>query len=56
MVLKKIGAGEIHCAAGLFHFPSLPPNVLAIVEAGGLVKYTQQQLAARKLAQNKGRD
>lgn len=49
-------AGEIRCAAGTFHFPPLPPNVLAIVEAGGLVKYTRQQLAARKQAQNKEKD
>lgn len=41
-------AGEIRCAAGTFHFPPLPPNVMAIVEAGGLVPYTQQQVAARK--------
>lgn len=40
--------GEIQCAAGTFHFPPLPSNVLAIVEAGGLVNYTRQQLAARK--------
>lgn len=40
--------GEIRCAAGTFHFPPLPANVLAIVEAGGLVNYTRQQLAARK--------
>lgn len=40
-------AGEIHCAGGTFHFPPIPPNVMAIIEAGGLVPYTQQQLAAR---------
>ncbi len=43
-----MGTGEIRCAAGTFHFPPLPPNVLAIVEAGGLVNYTRQRLAARK--------
>jgi 3-isopropylmalate/(R)-2-methylmalate dehydratase small subunit len=41
-------AGEIQCAAGTFHFPPLPANVLAIVEAGGLINYTRQQLAAKK--------
>ena len=41
-------AGHITCAAGVFHFPPFPPNVLAIVEAGGLINYTRQQLAARQ--------
>lgn len=41
-------AGQIRAAAGTFHFPPLPPNVMAIVEAGGLVPYTQQRLAERK--------
>lgn len=41
-------AGKIQCAAGTFHFPPLPANVLAIVEAGGLINYTRQQLAAKK--------
>ncbi len=43
-------SGEIQCTAGTFHFPPLPANVLAIVEAGGLINYTRQQLAAKKLA------
>ena len=37
-------SGQIKCAAGTFHFPPLPTNVLAIVEAGGLIEYTRQQL------------
>lgn len=41
-----LGAGTIQCTAGTFHFPPLPANVLAIVEAGGLINYTRQQLAA----------
>lgn len=41
-------AGEIRCAAGTFQFPPLPPNVLAIVEAGGLVEYTRRRLEAMK--------
>jgi len=44
----NIKSGELHCAAGTFHFPPLPSNVLAIVEAGGLINYTRQKLAARK--------
>ena len=48
-------AGEIRCAKGTFHFPPLSPNVLAIVEAGGLIAYTQQQLAARKQINNGGK-
>jgi 3-isopropylmalate dehydratase small subunit len=39
--------GQIQCAAGTFHFPPLPTNVLAIMEAGGLINYTRQQLAAQ---------
>ena len=41
-------AGEIRCGAGTFHFPPLPANVLAIMEAGGLISYTQQKLAEQK--------
>lgn len=41
-------AGQIQCAAGTFHFPPLPANVLAIVEAGGLINYTRQRLAEKK--------
>ncbi len=41
-------AGTIQCALGTFHFPPLPVNVLAIVEAGGLINYTRQQLAKKK--------
>ena len=37
-------SGQIKCAAGIFNFPPLPTNVLAIVEAGGLIEYTRQQL------------
>ncbi len=44
--------GEIWCAAGTFRFPPLPANVLAIVEAGGLINYTRQQLAAQKQTKN----
>jgi 3-isopropylmalate/(R)-2-methylmalate dehydratase small subunit len=40
--------GQIQCAAGTFNFPPLPANVLAIVEAGGLINYTRLQLAAQR--------
>ncbi len=49
-------SGQIQCTAGTFHFPPLPANVLAIVEAGGLINYTRQQLAAKKLAAQKQSD
>lgn len=39
-------AGEIRCAAGTFRFPPLPEAVMAIFEAGGLIPYTRQRLAA----------
>lgn len=41
-------AGEIRCAAGTFKFAPLPPSVLGIFEAGGLVPYTAMKLAERK--------
>ena len=43
--------GRLSCTAGEFTFPPLPPNVMAIVQAGGLIPYTRQQLAIRKAAQ-----
>ncbi|MBI5829410.1 MAG: 3-isopropylmalate dehydratase [Chloroflexi bacterium] len=43
-------AGEIRCAAGTFKFAPLPPSVLGIFEAGGLVPYTAKKLAAMKAA------
>jgi 3-isopropylmalate/(R)-2-methylmalate dehydratase small subunit len=41
-------AGEVRCAAGTFKFAPLPPSVLGIFEAGGLVPYTARRLAAMK--------
>jgi len=38
-------AGEIRCAAGVFRFPPYPADVMAIIDAGGLVPYTRQKLA-----------
>jgi 3-isopropylmalate/(R)-2-methylmalate dehydratase large subunit len=34
--------GVIHLPAGDFAFPAFPPNVRAILEAGGLVEYTKK--------------
>ncbi len=38
-------AGEIRCAAGIFQFPPFPTDVMAIIDAGGLVAFTRQKLA-----------
>jgi 3-isopropylmalate/(R)-2-methylmalate dehydratase small subunit len=38
--------GTIRCARGEFHFPALPPMVMAIFDAGGLVPYTRRRLEA----------
>lgn len=43
-----MAAGTIVCTAGTFSFPPLPPNVLTIIEAGGLIEYTKQKLLERK--------
>lgn len=43
-------AGEIRCAAGTFTFAPLPPSVMGIFAAGGLVPYTARILAERKSA------
>jgi 3-isopropylmalate/(R)-2-methylmalate dehydratase small subunit len=37
--------GTIACAAGVFTFPGLPPEVMVIVEAGGLIEYTKRRIA-----------
>ena len=41
-------AGDIRTARGTFTFAPLPPSVLGIFEAGGLVPYTARKLAERK--------
>jgi 3-isopropylmalate/(R)-2-methylmalate dehydratase small subunit len=41
-------AGEIRCAAGTFKFAPLPPSVMGIFEAGGLVAYTAKRLKERQ--------
>ena len=40
--------GEIRCAAGVFSFPPFPPNVMEIMEAGGLIPYTTRKLKELK--------
>lgn len=47
-----VAEGTLVCAAGTFHFPPLPPNVLAIFEAGGLIEYTRRKLAEQKGTQH----
>ncbi len=47
-----IEAGEIRAAAGVFKFAPLPPSVMGIFEAGGLVPYTAKKLAERKAARS----
>ncbi|MCK4304229.1 MAG: 3-isopropylmalate dehydratase small subunit [Candidatus Eisenbacteria sp.] len=43
-VTIDLGKGTLTCKAGEFSFPPLPPEVIGIVEAGGLVAYTRQRL------------
>ena len=40
--------GEITVAEVTFNFPKLPPEILAIKEAGGLLPFTRAQLKANK--------
>jgi 3-isopropylmalate/(R)-2-methylmalate dehydratase small subunit len=40
-------AGEIRVGGKAFSFPKLPPEILAICEAGGLLPYTLQALRRR---------
>jgi 3-isopropylmalate/(R)-2-methylmalate dehydratase small subunit len=40
-----IAGGEIRSAKGIFRFLPLPPSVLGIIEAGGLLEYTRRKLA-----------
>lgn len=45
-VTVDLASGTITCAAGTFTFPGLPPEVMAIVEAGGLIEYTKRRISA----------
>lgn len=39
--------GEIKIAGTVYSFPTLPPEILAIREAGGLMAFTRKKLGAR---------
>jgi 3-isopropylmalate/(R)-2-methylmalate dehydratase small subunit len=39
-----LAAGTVSAPAGTFRFPKLPPEVQAILDAGGLVPYTRKKL------------
>lgn len=43
-------AGRITIGSASFEFPKLPPEILAINQAGGLLEYTRARLRARKAA------
>jgi 3-isopropylmalate/(R)-2-methylmalate dehydratase small subunit len=43
----KADAGEIVVAGTTYKFPKLPKEMMAIMEAGGLLAYTQKKLEAR---------
>jgi len=43
----KADAGEIVIAGKPYSFPKLPAEMMAIMEAGGLLAYTQKKLEAR---------
>ncbi len=40
-----IEKGEIRSPKGVFNFPKLPPSVLEIFEAGGLIPYIKKKIA-----------
>ena len=42
--------GQITVDGRTFSFPKLPPEIMAICEAGGLLEYTRAKLRARKTA------
>ena len=46
-VTLDVAAGKITVGGHTFEFPTLPPEILAIRDAGGLLPYTRAKLAAR---------
>ena len=46
-VQLNLEKGEIRIADKKFSFPTLPPEILAIRDAGGLLEYTRKKLEAR---------
>ncbi len=43
-VSLDLAGGTVTAPAGTFSFPKLPPEVQAILDAGGLVPYTKKKL------------
>jgi len=48
LVELNLQQGEIKIAEKLFTFPTLPPEILTIRDAGGLLEYTKNKLAVAK--------
>ncbi len=46
-VSHDLNAGEITVAGRVYGFPTLPPEILAIRQAGGLLEYARRKLEAR---------
>ncbi len=49
MIEIDLAAHTIHCAAGVFDFPTLSPSLLAIIEAGGLIPMLRRKLGTEHL-------
>jgi 3-isopropylmalate/(R)-2-methylmalate dehydratase small subunit len=49
-VTLDASAGTISIGGKAYSFPRLPPEILAICEAGGLLEFTRRKLRARKKA------
>jgi 3-isopropylmalate/(R)-2-methylmalate dehydratase small subunit len=47
-----MAGGKITVGGGTFNFPPLPPEILAIRDAGGLLEFTRKKLAARGMVKN----
>ena len=47
VVSLNLSQGEIVIAGKQFYFPTLPPEILAIRDAGGLLEYTRQKLETK---------
>jgi hypothetical protein len=47
-VKLDVAAGRVTVGATTFDFPKLPPAILAIREAGGLLEYTRARLAEQR--------
>ena len=47
-VTLDVGAGAITVGGAAFTFPALPPEMLAIRDAGGLLPYARRRLEEKK--------